>query len=62
MTKQEMTSLLRSVGVSENTVTAMENAYDMGHEHGRLQGMQQERALWQLAQDSYEMEPLKEMK
>jgi hypothetical protein len=35
MTKQEMTALLRSVGVSENTVTAMENAYDMGVEAER---------------------------
>jgi hypothetical protein len=35
MTKQELTTLLRSVGVNENTITAMENAYDMGVEHGR---------------------------
>jgi hypothetical protein len=50
MTKTEMTKLLRSMGADENTVTAMENAYEMGVE----QGMKQERALWQLAQDSYE--------
>ena len=56
MTKTEMTQLLRSVGVNENTVTAMENAYDLGVEFGREQGMKQERALWQLAQDSYESE------
>jgi hypothetical protein len=35
MTKTEMTQLLRSVGVNENTITAMENAYDMGVEHER---------------------------
>jgi hypothetical protein len=34
MTKDEMTTLLRSVGVSENTVTAMENAYELGFEQG----------------------------
>jgi hypothetical protein len=35
MTKQEMTTLLRSVGVNENTITAMENAYEMGVEAER---------------------------
>lgn len=35
MTKQELTTLLRSVGVNENTITAMENAYDLGVEQGR---------------------------
>ena len=35
MTKQELTTLLRSVGVNENTITAMENAYEMGVEQGR---------------------------
>jgi hypothetical protein len=34
MTKDEMTTLLRSVGSNENTVTAMENAYEMGFEQG----------------------------
>ena len=34
MTKDEMTTLLRSVGVNENTITAMENAYEMGFEQG----------------------------
>jgi hypothetical protein len=57
MTKTEMTTLLRSVGVNENTITAMENAYDMGVE----QGIKQERALWELAQDSYEAD-LKDVK
>lgn len=30
MTKEEMIQVLRSVGVNENTVTAMSNAFDMG--------------------------------
>ena len=30
MTKAEMAQVLRSVGVNENTITAMENAFDMG--------------------------------
>jgi hypothetical protein len=34
MTKDEMTTLLRGVGVNENTVTAMTNAYEMGFEQG----------------------------
>ena len=34
MTKDEMTTLLRSVGCDENTVTAMANAYEMGFEQG----------------------------
>ena len=38
MTKDEMTTLLRSVGVSENTVTAMENAYELGFEQGANAG------------------------
>jgi hypothetical protein len=54
MTKTEMTTLLRSVGVNENTITAMENAYELGVEMGVEQGIKQERALWELAQDSYE--------
>ena len=35
MTKTEMTQVLRSVGVNENTVTAMENAFDIGVEFER---------------------------
>lgn len=35
MTKTELTTLLRSVGVNENTVTAMENAYDLGFEYAK---------------------------
>jgi len=35
MTKTEMTSLLRSVGVNENTITAMENTWEMGVEFER---------------------------
>ena len=34
MKKEEMTTLLRSVGVNENTITAMENAYEIGFEQG----------------------------
>jgi hypothetical protein len=34
MTKDEMTTLLRSVGCDENTVTAMSNAYEMGFDQG----------------------------
>ena len=34
MTKDEMAMLLRSVGTNENTVTAMENAYELGFEQG----------------------------
>jgi flagellar biosynthesis/type III secretory pathway protein FliH len=44
MTKQDMTALLRSVGVSENTVTAMENAYEIGYECGLTEGVQQGKA------------------
>lgn len=35
MTKHEMTTLLRSVGCNENTVTGMENAFDIGVEKER---------------------------
>jgi len=35
MTKQEMTKLVRSMGANENTVSAMENAYEMGVEFER---------------------------
>ena len=34
MTKDDMTTLLRSVSCDENTITAMGNAYEMGFEHG----------------------------
>jgi hypothetical protein len=34
MTKDEMVTLLRSVGCDENTVTAMSNAYELGFEQG----------------------------
>lgn len=34
MTKDEMTTLLRSVGCDENTVTAMGNAYELGFDQG----------------------------
>jgi hypothetical protein len=35
MTKDEMTTLLRGVGVNDNTVVAMCNAFDMGVEYER---------------------------
>jgi hypothetical protein len=35
MTKEDMIQVLRSVGVNENTVTAMENAFDMGAAYER---------------------------
>jgi hypothetical protein len=38
MTKDEMSTLLRSVGCDENTITAMENAYEMGFEQGAQAG------------------------
>jgi hypothetical protein len=56
MTKTEMIKLVRSMGANENTITAMENAYELGVEMGVEQGIKQERALWELAQDSYEAE------
>jgi len=35
MTKEEMIEVLRSVGVNDNTVTAMSNAFDMGAAYER---------------------------
>lgn len=35
MKKEEMIQLLRGVGVHENSITAMTNAYDIGHERGQ---------------------------
>jgi hypothetical protein len=49
------------MGANENTITAMENAYELGVEMGVEQGIKQERALWELAQDSYEAD-LKDVK
>lgn len=37
MSKDELITLLRSVGVDENTVTAMCNAYDLGVEWQKKQ-------------------------
>ena len=34
MIKDELVSLLQSVGVDQNTVTAMSNAYDIGYDAG----------------------------
>jgi hypothetical protein len=35
MTKDDMIQVLKSVGVNENTVTAMVNAFDMGVDYER---------------------------
>jgi hypothetical protein len=45
MTKDEMVTLLRSVGCDENTVTAMENAYEMGFDHGAQVGKAMREAI-----------------
>jgi len=37
MKKEDMVQVLRSVGVNENTITAMENAFEMGAEYMREQ-------------------------
>lgn len=37
MSKEELIVLLRSVGVDENTVTAMTNAYELGVEWQKQQ-------------------------
>jgi len=34
MTKDDLVTLLKNVGVDENTITAMGNAYDIGYETG----------------------------
>lgn len=36
MTKDEMTKLLGSAGVTTEIITAMEQAYEMGFEHGAV--------------------------
>ena len=56
MTKQELTTLLRSVGVNENTVTAMENAYDMGADYER-EACAKECEGWDFVPDGYECTP-----
>lgn len=37
MRREELETLLRSVGVNENTVTAMLNAFDIGYEEGSIE-------------------------
>jgi hypothetical protein len=37
MNKEQMVTLLRSVGVSENTITVMSNAYDLGFDMAKEQ-------------------------
>lgn len=40
MNKEQMITLLRSVGVSENTITVMSNAFDLGFEAAKDQAIQ----------------------
>ena len=40
MNKEQMVTLLRSVGVSENTITVMSNAFDMGFDSAKDQATQ----------------------
>jgi hypothetical protein len=37
MNKEQMVNLLRSVGVTENTITVMVNAYDLGFDMAKEQ-------------------------
>lgn len=39
MTKDDMTALLGSAGVTQEIITAMEQAYEMGFEHGAKAGV-----------------------
>ena len=45
MTKDEMTALLGSAGVTHEIITAMEQAYEMGFEHGAKVGEQMRLAV-----------------
>ena len=38
MKKEEMVSLLRSVGTDEQIITAMESAWDVGYDYGEVVG------------------------
>ena len=40
MNKEQMVTLLRSVGVTENTITVMVNAYDLGFDMAKEQAVQ----------------------
>jgi hypothetical protein len=40
MNKEQMINLLRSVGVTENTITVMVNAYDLGFDMAKEQAIQ----------------------
>jgi len=40
MNKEQMINLLRSVGVTENTITVMVNAYDLGFDMAKEQAVQ----------------------
>ena len=52
MTKDELLSLLRVCGADPSAIDAVELAF----EAGRQQGMKQERALWELAKTSQELD------
>ena len=54
MMKQELVTLLRSVGVDENTVTAMGNAYDIGFEYGQRTAYQSHMGLFKKAGEQNE--------
>ena len=40
MNKEQMVTLLRSVGVTENTITVMSNAFDLGFDSAKDQAYQ----------------------
>lgn len=40
MNKEQMVNLLRSVGVSESTITVMSNAFDLGFDAAKDQAVQ----------------------
>lgn len=40
MNKEQMVTVLRSVGVSENTITVMSNAFDLGFDAAKDQAYQ----------------------
>lgn len=58
MNKEQMITVLRSVGVSENTITVMSNAFDMGFESAKDQAIQIARAYdEQFAHDISKLAP-----
>jgi hypothetical protein len=59
MNKEQMINLLRSVGVTENTITVMVNAYDLGFDMAKEQAVQMARGyeLQVLADDLERLTP-----